>query len=91
MADHFADRYWATRFWTARYFQGGAVDPNAMEAVMSGSSSMSATVTTGGIEDILGSGIMWRPKKRKKVAEFDIAADDDFVLTQVIEHLSRAA
>lgn len=92
MTDHFSDRFWSTRFWATRYFQGGEVDPNAMQASLSGNSSLTASLTAPEtLEQILGSAARWKPKKRKKVTEFDIAADDDFILTQVIEHLARAA
>jgi hypothetical protein len=90
MADHFADRYWSTKFWSTRYFQGGEVDPNAMTATLSGWSSMTGDLTAATLDDILGNGIRFQ-RKRKKPVKFDIAADDDFILTKVVEYLERAA
>lgn len=45
MADYFADAYFGSRYWTADYFQGGEVDPNAMQAALSGSATITATLT----------------------------------------------
>lgn len=94
MADHFADRYWSTQFWPTRYFMAGEVDPNAMSASIAAGATLTGTLTTGEtLEQILGSAARWKPKKAKKptIPEIDIAEEDDFILTQVIEYLSRAA
>lgn len=60
MADYFGNRYFAPRFWETRYFQGGAVDPNAMRASLLGSSSLTAVISfidgSGGGEKFTVSG-----------------------------------
>lgn len=45
MADYFADAYFGSKYWTADYFQGGEVDPNAMQAALSGSATITANLT----------------------------------------------
>lgn len=43
--DHFPDRYFPARYFPERYFQGGAADPNAMSASLTGTGSLVGTLT----------------------------------------------
>jgi hypothetical protein len=64
--DHFADRYFPGNYFAGGYFQGGEQAAGAMSASLSGSGSLTATLTQAAAG---GSVIGWDPyyyKKRNK-------------------------
>lgn len=69
MADHFADRYWATKFWTAKYFQGGEQNPGAMYASLSGSGVIAADIEGITVESAVVLGGAWVPEKARKAEQ----------------------
>lgn len=46
MVDYFGNRYWPERYWAARYFQGGEQPAGSMQAALSGTATVTATVGT---------------------------------------------
>ncbi len=67
--DHFPNKYFPERFFPGGYFQGGEQNPGAMSASLSGSGSLTATLTQAAAAVTGGSVIGWDPyyyKKRNK-------------------------
>ncbi len=67
--DHFPNKYFPERFFPGGYFQGGEQNPGAMSASLSGSGSLTATLTQAATAATGGSVIGWDPyyyKKRNK-------------------------
>jgi len=67
--DHFPNKYFPERFFPGGYFQGGEQNPGAMSAGLSGSGSLTATLTQAAAAATGGSVIGWDPyyyKKRNK-------------------------
>lgn len=67
--DHFPNRYFPDNYFPGRYFQGGEQNPGAMSASLSGSGSLTATLTQAAAAATGGSVIGWDPyyyKKRNK-------------------------
>ena len=67
--DHFPNRYFPDNYFPGRYFQGGEQAAGAMSASLSGSGSVTATLTQAAAAATGGSVIGWDPyyyKKRNK-------------------------
>ena len=62
MADHFANRFWATKYWNGRYFQAGINDPGAIYASISGAGAIVADLTATSQPDVqpTGGGYAWK-------------------------------
>ncbi len=67
--DSFPNRYFPERYFPGGYFQGGEQNPGSMSASLSGSGSVTATLTQAAAAATGGSVIGWDPyyyKKRNK-------------------------
>lgn len=66
MVDYFGNRHWAARYWASRYYQGGVLPEGSVEASLSGTATVTATLSRVRLPvtevKVFGGRRKWRPK-----------------------------